>query len=123
MFHIKSILYFLSGTIAGISMGMIGIGAGLITIPLLVMSGMSIQEAVGVIMVMQLLPQSAPGVLNYWEHIHWIPSLLVIIGSIVGIWIGSYLVKKKYLNEKMLYKILTIFCFMYGFYFYFGYWN
>ena len=59
------IIYIIIGTLAGLSMGIIGIGAGIITIPLLIYSGMNIRTAVGCSLVMQLLPQSLPGVLLY----------------------------------------------------------
>lgn len=114
---------FLTGGIAGISMGSIGIGAGLLTMPLLIYSGMSIQQAVAAAMVMQLLPQSAPGVYNYWEHILWLQSMLVVVGSIFGIWLGSYLVTKKYLTNKMLYRIITIFLLISSIYFYMFHWD
>ena len=104
----KYIIYTGIGCLAGISMGAIGIGAGLITMPLLIYSGLSIPESVAVIMVMQLLPQSAPGVYNYWNHILWKPTICVILGSIIGIWFGSYLhrperkMRQNYLKNKII---------------------
>lgn len=120
---LRCIYFFIVGSIAGVSMGSIGIGAGLITMPLLIYGGLTIKQAVGAAMVMQLLPQSIPGVINYKKHILWFPSLLVILGSIYGIWLGSNAVKKKYLTEQTLYRIITIFLFITSVYFYFTHWN
>ena len=43
------IIYALIGILSGISMGIIGIGAGVITLPLLLATGMNIKKAVGCI--------------------------------------------------------------------------
>jgi uncharacterized membrane protein YfcA len=106
----RELVYILIGCIAGLSMGTIGVGAGIITIPLLIYSGMNIRTAVGCSLVMQLLPQSLPGVLLYNKknYIEWFNSLLVVFGSLIGILIGAFLVSNNYITEKMTYKLLTI---------------
>lgn len=103
------ILYTIIGIFAGLSMGIIGVGAGIITIPALVYSGMDIRSAVGCSLVMQLLPQSLPGVLLYdgRNFIDWHASFIVVLGSLIGIALGSYLVTYNYVNEKNTYKFLT----------------
>uniref|UniRef100_A0A6C0KWE7 Membrane transporter protein n=1 Tax=viral metagenome TaxID=1070528 RepID=A0A6C0KWE7_9ZZZZ len=111
------------GLLTGISMGATGIGAGLLSVPLLIYSGLSFKEAVSVSMLMQLLPQSILGVKNYWDEIQWGVSLRVIISSILGIYIGSYIVTNNIISEIMLYKILTIFLFFSSIYFYFNFWK
>ena len=111
------------GLLTGISMGATGIGAGLLSVPLLIYSGLSFKEAVSVSMLMQLLPQSILGVKNYWDEIQWGVSLRVIISSILGIYIGSYIVTKNIISEMNLYKILTIFLFFSSLYFYFNFWK
>tara|TARA_B110000305_G_C19190192_1_gene516210 strand:- start:287 stop:685 length:399 start_codon:yes stop_codon:yes gene_type:complete len=120
---IKIFIYLFIGGIAGVSMGTIGIGAGLITMPLLIYSGLTIYEAVALAMVMQLLPQSIPGVYNYWKYIKWEPTLFVILGSFFGIWIGSTLTSGKYLSELFLYRFLAIFLLLSSFYFFIKHWN
>ena len=52
-------------------MGAIGIGAGVVSMQLLIYSGLGVKEAIAIGMVMQVLPQSIPGVINYWKHIIW----------------------------------------------------
>ena len=108
--YIQIINYLLIGTLAGMSMGIVGVGAGIITIPLLIYSGLSIRSAVGVSLVMQLLPQSLPGVLIYNKKgfIPPIPSILVVTGSVIGIAIGAYMVKHDIITEKMTYQLLSI---------------
>ena len=117
-----NIVYFLIGSITGISMGALGIGAGIISIPLMIKTGLTIKQAVAAGMVMQLLPQSIGGVYNYRKSILWIPTTLLIIGSVFGIWLGSYIVSKNLISEKILYKILTIILFISTVYFYYKYW-
>lgn len=103
-------IYTIIGLLAGVSMGTIGIGAGIISIPLLIYSGLNPQSAVGVSLVMQLLPQSLPGVIIYNRkgYIPYLPSLFVVLGSMIGILIGSLLVSKNIITEKMMYKMISI---------------
>ena len=104
------IIYALIGMLAGISMGIIGIGAGVITLPLLLATGMNIKKAVGCILLMQLLPQSLAGVLIYHKdkNIDYTSSLIVISGSVLGIIIGAYMVSSNIISESFTYKLLTI---------------
>ena len=53
--------YIIIGVISGTSMGIIGVGSGLLTIPALVLTGLSLQQSVGISLIIQLLPQSLPG--------------------------------------------------------------
>ena len=117
------VLYIFIGVLAGIFMGMIGMGAGVITVPLLINTGMGLHNAVGASLLMQLLPQSLPGVLLYHHkgYINYRDSLLVIFGSLLGIVAGSYMMVNEYITERMAYKILTymmiiitcVFCYRY----------
>ena len=106
----QTLIYIIIGTIAGISMGIIGMGAGVITVPLLVYNGMTMKEAVGASLLMQLLPQSLPGVVMYHSrgHIDIKNALYVIFGSLIGIMIGSAMVMYDIITEKMTCKLLTI---------------
>ena len=116
------IVYAIIGILAGLSMGTIGMGAGLVTVPLLSLTGLGIKQSIAVIMVMQLLPQSIAGVINYREHIDWIPTTIVIIGSLFGIWWGSHLVVYNYISERIIYRLLAIFLFVSSIYFYVNHW-
>ena len=109
------------GIICGISVGSLGIGGGIITIPLLLLYGINFKNAVAIVMLMQLLPQSIFGVYNYWNYINWLTSFYVIFGSIMGILIGSYIVTNNYIKEEILYKLLTIFLIIISIFFYIKY--
>tara|TARA_Y100000992_G_C21154165_1_gene437727 strand:- start:472 stop:837 length:366 start_codon:yes stop_codon:yes gene_type:complete len=113
----------LIGLGVGISMGATGVGAGILSVPLLIQTGLSFKEAVSVSMLMQLLPQSILGVKNYWSEIKWNVSLRVIFSNIIGIYIGSLVVTKNIFSQTFLYKILTLFLFFSSIYFYFNFWN
>lgn len=115
------ILYIIVGIIVGISMGITGIGAGLLTITLLSYLGVDIKKAIGVCMIMQLFPQSIAGVYNYWKYTDIYMALLITVSSFFGIWVGSYLVTEKYISELIIYKIITVFLFITSIVFYFKY--
>lgn len=109
---LRMILYFLIGTLSGISMGVIGVGAGMLTIPLLLYSGLTLHESVGISLIMQLLPQSLPGVILYYKEgsitiTTAIIAMFVVIGSLIGIYLGSYLVHNNYINLKFMYGSLA----------------
>ena len=107
---VKAITYLLLGTITGISTGMIGVGAGILLVPCLIMSGLSIQSATATALMLHLVPQSFGGVWLYYRngYLDMEVSLLVIMGAVIGITIGSYLVVNNYVSEKQIYHILTI---------------
>ena len=65
---LETFMYIFIGLLTGVSMGMIGIGAGVISMPLLIYAGLSVKQSVAIGMVMQVLPQSIPGVINYWKQ-------------------------------------------------------
>lgn len=100
----------LIGGLGGFSMGIIGIGAGIITIPLLVLSGLNLRTAVGCALVMQLLPQTLPAVMLYNEkkYINYYFSILVVLGSLIGTYLGAYLVSNNYISEEFSHKVIAI---------------
>ena len=111
--YLHAFIYFLIGALSGLSMGIVGVGAGMLTIPLLIYTGLTIKQSVGISLIMQLLPQSLPGVMLYYKKgaIN-IPTILiamfVVLGSLVGIYVGSYLVHHNYINLKMIYSTLAM---------------
>ena len=123
---LRMILYFLIGALSGVSMGIVGVGAGMLTIPLLIYSGLTLKESVGISLIMQLLPQSLPGVMLYYKEgivtytIIWI-ALFVVFGSLIGIYTGSYLVNNNYINLKLMYGNLAGLLIGSGFYIIYNY--
>tara|TARA_B110000977_G_C10670047_1_gene335296 strand:- start:51 stop:452 length:402 start_codon:yes stop_codon:yes gene_type:complete len=103
-------LYLISGFITGVSVGSVGIGAGSLLMPILIMLGTSVKTAVATGLAIQLLPQSLPGLWLYYKNGHFDMkiSLWVVIGSLIGTTYGSYIVNYNYLSEKVIYIILFI---------------
>ena len=110
--EILYILYFLIGVISGVSMGIIGVGAGMLTIPLLLYTGLSVQQAVATSLIIQLLPQSLPGVMLYVKKgvINWklvVISVFLVLGSLVGIYLGPYLATHVIITTEVMHFILA----------------
>jgi uncharacterized membrane protein YfcA len=122
------ILYLLTGLISGLFLGMVGIGAALFTIPVLIMTGLTINEATIVALIIQLLPQTIPGIIMYYNQkmikldIVYI-SLLILIGSLFGVYLGTTLTLKNYISKRFLYRFLVITLFISAFYISYKYWN
>jgi len=122
------ILYLLTGLISGLFLGMVGIGAALFTIPVLIMTGLTINEATIVALIIQLLPQTIPGIIMYYNQkmikldIVYI-SLLILIGSFFGVYLGTTLTLKNYISKRFLYRFLVITLFISAFYISYKYWN
>jgi uncharacterized protein len=98
------------GLVSGITIGLVGIGAGVIMIPLLVSSGLTIQQAVAIGLVLQAVPQSLPGVYLHYKN-NTLPirtSIFVVIGSLIGITIGTVILTKRMIPDKYLYAGLCI---------------
>ena len=122
------ILYLLTGLISGLFLGMVGIGAALFTIPVLIMTGLTINESTIVALIIQLLPQTIPGIIMYYNQkmikldIVYI-SLLILIGSFFGVYLGTTLTLKNYISKRFLYRFLVITLFISAFYISYKYWN
>lgn len=110
----NALLILVIGLITGICVGIVGIGAGILLIPLLVYNDIPIKTAVATGLVLQLVPQSLPGVWLYNKkgHIDYMVAFYIIIGSLLGITIGSYLVNYDYISEKNIYRMLFIILFL-----------
>lgn len=104
------IVYTMIGIITGISIGLVGIGAGVLFIPFLVSYGVPIKTAIAVGLALQVVPQSLPGFYLYYKEgfVNWFVIYWTLIGSTIGILIGSYLSTMGYVTERDIYKILFI---------------
>lgn len=114
------ILYIFVGLFSGFFTGAVGIGAGVLMIPLLNHLGMSLGESVATGLVIQLIPQSIFGAYEYYKKgkVIWLNTLLVLIGSSYGIYLGSLFNTKKIIPKKYLYLILSILLFISSIYIY-----
>lgn len=122
------LIYIILGFVSGLFLGSIGVGAGLLTIPVLIKTGLTIKESVVISLIVQLIPQTIPGVIAYYNQklirvdIVYI-ALLIMLGSFFGVYIGANASIKNYISNKLLYRILTIVLFMSSIYLYYNYWN
>ena len=121
-------IYIILGFVSGLFLGSIGVGAGLLTIPVLIKTGLTIKESVVISLIVQLIPQTIPGVIAYYNYklikvdIVYI-ALLIMLGSFFGVYIGANASIKNYISNKLLYRILTIVLFISSIYLYYNYWN
>lgn len=121
-------IYIILGFVSGLFLGSIGVGAGLLTIPALIKTGLTIKESVVIALIVQLVPQTIPGVIAYYKQklikidVVYI-SILIMMGSFVGVYIGANASIKNYISNKSLYRILTIVLFISSIYLYSNYWN
>ena len=106
------IVYVAIGLFTGITIGMVGIGAGILFIPLLVSYGIPVKVAVAVGLALQVVPQSLPGLYLYYKQglVNIPVTIWCIIGSTLGIFIGSYLYSKNYISDLTVYRILFVIC-------------
>ena len=120
---LNEIVLMLIGALGGLSMGIIGVGAGILTIPLLILFGLNLRTAVGCALIMHLLPQTLPAVILYNKanYINYYFSILVVIGSLIGTYIGAYIVSNKYISESASHKILAVFLLIISFYYAYKY--
>ena len=111
---IDIIVYLTISIISGISAGVVGIGTGLLFIPALVAYGVNIKTAICVGLVLQLFPQSLPGLYLYYiqGHVNIPLSIWCLIGSTIGIYIGSYIVTNNFITELYIFRLLCIITFI-----------
>lgn len=104
------IAYLVVGVISGLFTGSVGVGSGVILVPLLTQLGMSLSQSIATGLILQLVPQSIFGVIEYYNagDIVWKNSLIVLIGSSIGIYFGAKINTKKWISNKYLYLILSI---------------
>ena len=96
-------MYIFLGFITGISVGTVGIGAGSLLMPILIMMGVPIKTSVAT--AIQLIPQSFPGLWLYYKkgHFDMKISFWIIIGSLLGTTFGVYIVNYHIISEKYMY--------------------
>lgn len=96
------------GLVSGYFIGLVGIGAGVIMIPMLLYAGFTLQQAVAAGLFLQLIPQSLPAVYMYYKtnnFLFW-ESLILVVGSTVGTLLGAYQSSHGWLSKRTLYIIL-----------------
>lgn len=97
------------GLLAGILSGLVGVGGGIIMVPLLVLLvGFQQHQAQGTSLAVLLAPVTAIAVFNYYKegYINWKYAIVIAVFFIVGSYFGSKLAVN--LDQKMLKKIFSI---------------
>ena len=97
------------GLLAGMLSGLVGVGGGIIMVPLLVLLvGFEQHEAQGTSLAVLLAPVTIIAVFNYYKqgYINWKYAIVIGIFFIVGSYFGSKLAIN--LDQKMLKKIFSV---------------
>ena len=96
----------LIGILAGILSGLVGIGGGIIMVPLLViLLGFSQHQAQGTSLGALLPPVTLLAVLNYYKsgYINWKYALIIAVTFVIGGYLGSKIAIA--IDQRMLKKI------------------
>ena len=105
-----NIVYLIIGLITGITIGLMGIGAGVLMIPLLIYTGLNIKQAVAIGLFLQVIPQTIPALIMHYNN-NTLPiyeAILTTIGSLFGITLGSYILINELIPIKIIYTLLSI---------------
>ena len=107
------ISYLFVGTVTGIFMSTIGVD-GLITVPSLIILGLSLKKAVIIALILQVLPQTIPALYNFWKNNDitrelLIISLFLVIGNFIGTYYGSFIHTQELFSEYYLYLFFVFF--------------
>lgn len=95
----------LAGCCIGVTSGLLGIGGGVLVIPLLVLLfGYTQQRAVGTSLAMLLPPIGLFAVLRYARagQVDWSASMLMAAGFALGAALGAYVVTRGWISERAL---------------------
>lgn len=97
------------GLLAGMLSGLVGVGGGIIMVPLLVLLvGFNQHQAQGTSLTVLVVPVTAVAVFNYYKegYINWKYALVIAIFFVVGSYFGSKLAVD--LDQKMLKRIFGV---------------
>ena len=102
------ILLMCIGLTAGILSGLIGIGGGIIMVPLLLLMGFTQQQAQGTSLAALLPPVTLLAVLNYHKagFIDWRFAIIIALVFVVGGYIGSKIAIT--IDQKVLKKVFAV---------------
>lgn len=97
------------GLLAGVLSGLVGVGGGIIMVPLLVfLVGFSQHQAQGTSLAVLVIPVTALAVYNYYQegYINWKYAAVIAVFFVIGSYFGSKLAVG--IDQKMLKKIFSI---------------
>lgn len=96
------------GLLAGMLSGLIGIGGGIVMVPLLLLLGFSQYQAQGTSLAVLVVPVTAAAVFNYYKegYIDWRNAAIIAVFFVIGGYFGSKLAIS--IDEKMLKKVFGV---------------
>ncbi len=96
------------GLLAGLLSGLIGIGGGIIMIPLLLLLGMTQHQSQGTSLAVLSVPVTALAAFNYYKegYVEWRYAAVIAVFFVIGGYIGSRLAIQ--IDEKILKKIFGV---------------
>jgi uncharacterized membrane protein YfcA len=94
-------------------MSTIGVDS-LITVPSLIILGLTLKKAVIIALILQVLPQTIPALYNFWKNNDitrelLIISLFLVIGNFIGTYYGSFIHTQQLFSEYYLYLFFVFF--------------
>lgn len=99
----------LIGIIAGVLSGLVGVGGGVVMVPLLILLlGFSQHQAQGTSLAVLVVPVTAVAVFNYYKegYINWKHAAIIAVFFVVGGYFGSKIAIN--LDQKMLKKVFAV---------------
>jgi uncharacterized membrane protein YfcA len=99
----------ITGLMAGMLSGLVGVGGGIIMVPMLVLIlGFNQHQAQGTSLTVLVVPVTALAVYNYYKegYINWKYAAIIAIFFVVGSYFGSKLAVN--IDQKMLKKIFSV---------------
>ena len=103
------LLLALIGVIAGMLSGLVGVGGGIVMVPLLIyLMGFNQHQAQGTSLTVLVVPVTAAAVYNYYKegYIDWRYAGIIALFFVVGGYFGSKMAIS--IDQKMLKKIFAI---------------
>jgi uncharacterized membrane protein YfcA len=103
------LLLALIGVIAGMLSGLVGVGGGIVMVPLLIyLMGFNQHQAQGTSLTVLVVPVTAAAVYNYYKegYIDWRYAGIIALFFIVGGYFGSKMAIS--IDQKMLKKIFAV---------------
>ena len=103
------LLLALIGVLAGVLSGLVGVGGGIVMVPLLVyFMGFNQHQAQGTSLTVLVVPVTAAAVYNYYKegYIDWRYAAIIALFFVIGGYFGSKLAVN--IDQKMLKKIFAV---------------
>ena len=99
----------ITGLLAGMLSGLVGVGGGIVMVPMMVfVLGFSQHQAQGTSLAVLVVPVTALAVMNYYQegYINWKYAAVIALFFVVGSYFGSKLAVN--IDQKMLKKVFSI---------------